>query len=246
MSKKPDHSPLKWVAAALFSSVFVCGLSLYIASGAQDWNGDVSVLSLKNLDPNVESTEDESEVILSAEDLPIPSGDYLQTAPQNMRLGVTPGEISTKLNTGTHAEVYSFSISSNYAYTLRNIPFELYGEGFSSAFYEASTWELYAETVNGAELVGTGESFEDELLRMRLVGEWPHAYFGPPEQVEFTLVGAIEIIEEDAWLRVQIVEDEGLGWQWIPGHYQGSWLNPEGVLGSEQIDGLPGVRLERH
>ncbi len=146
------------------------------------------------------------------------------------------------LEAGDFAPVYRFQMRALEPYTVRYFGMNVDSQGLDSAkLGNARQWKIYSD---GSErvLVGEGEAFEGDLLRVRMFSSSTSAYFLEPGKTAFLVTAPVKILDSNsAQLNVNITND---AWLIRSGHFEGPWLNTNGVLYEEAVSGLPSDPLE--
>ena len=146
------------------------------------------------------------------------------------------------LETGDFAPVYRFQMRALQPYTVRYLGMNVESKGLDSAkLGNARQWKLYSD---GSErvLVGEGEAFEGDLLRVRLFSNSTSAYFLEPGKTDFLVTAPVKILDASGTkLKVGLADD---AWLLRSGHFEGPWLSTNDVLYEEAVNGLPTDLLE--
>ncbi len=147
-----------------------------------------------------------------------------------------------KLEAGDFTPVYRFQMRALEPYTVRYLGLNVDFEGLDSTkLGNARQWKIYSDEKRRI-LVGEGEAFEGDLLRVRLFSSSTSAYFLEPGKTAFLVTAPVRILDSnDAKLTVNVTDD---AWLIRSGHFEGPWLNTNDVLYEEAVSGLPTDLLE--
>lgn len=147
---------------------------------------------------------------------------------------------SGDLRLGTQSEVFAFSVAAPMDYSLRYLTVNLEAEGVDEErFYNPDSWKLYTESPRA--LVGKGESFTGNELKLRLEPQRGQAFFGEAGKTRFVLVGNV-LKTGDLTIAAQLTSGY---WLWKEGHYVESWFRLTEAKDAASIMGLPSAMLEK-
>jgi hypothetical protein len=237
----PHSTPLKpwkWIVSGLVIVALISVSSLILSDEEPafwtqlETSLDESLLGAILNEVELASEEGDMEAELNQEEL--------ENSDVNLRIAYQkdPGLIGE----GSQTEILHFGLEADAPYTLRYLSFELsYDDVSRATLQDPSLWSLYLleahpedeESESAPVLVGVGEKWEDNLLRVRLTGEWPHSYFAEAGLSHFELTANIETTSDLAWVQGRLVREitGEMDWLWTPGHFEGSWLSLEDLRG---------------
>jgi len=155
-------------------------------------------------------------------------------------LSATTLQDDLKLEVGDFIPVYHFKLQALQPYTLRYLGLNVEGSGLDEHILgDARRWKLYMDG-ESRTLVGEGETFNGNVLRIRMFSSSTSAYFLNAGTTRFWVTAPIDF-EGDAELNVALASQD---WLIRPGHFEGPWLNTDGVLYEDFVSGLPAEPLE--
>ena len=142
------------------------------------------------------------------------------------------------LRYGSQADVFKFRLRSTGDYSLRYLSVNVESEGLSASLYDAEAWQVYeSEGKQLSALVGQGEFFEGNELRLRFFSEKDRAYLGKAGIQEFVLTAPVlrENPETAVGLEVSFPKNRQFEPAWLSGHFTQAWILNEKVKALEYL-----------
>lgn len=172
----------------------------------------------------------------------------VEQVPTDPHLSLSFPEQSDRLQSSSQSELLFFTLNSEGPYALRYLTLFVEAEGVNLPA-KAGDWKVYVVEegrVNYREEVGYGESFKNELLRLRMTSDPAKGYEGEGES-EFALVSPLYKTSDEAELRFNFPKflPEDMEWEFVAGQPAQAWLdlNEEDLYHAERVEGLPSALI---